>query len=377
MWLKKRKVKTKTKKGVVERTTYAFEITIGQDRYRKLLDDDYEEAIRRGKAFYQEILEQRAQAEEVARPKPLTVAKFKPTWLSNRVPQTRQYKDAEELARQRFEDHIEPHLGDLALQDVTRQRVDEMISQFHNKRNGKPLAKATEKHILLDLVSFIQYAVTCGHIDRNRLPEFEKIAPKVKKKAPKPISEEDQALIFSDLAAYTDELFHVKLARWTGWRQRNLFEIRWGDVYLDVDPAYAVLRETKNGESYKVPLTDQAIELLRGRRKQLGRIIHQDEPVSPVRLEQVDSIYQKSSRRISKRLRRRFVWNIHRMRDTLGCWLVDNGVPLQDVQALLGHKSITMTEKYASREFRRTAASLRGIGTPRQIDRQIVASIKP
>jgi site-specific recombinase XerD len=35
------------------------------------------------------------------------------------------------------------------------------------------------------------------------------------------------------------------------------------------------------------------------------------------------------------------------MRHTAACWLVIDGVPLYDVQALLGHESYRTTERYA------------------------------
>lgn len=361
-WLKSRSVKDKDGK---ERTAYVYDAWMEDEsgrftRERKSLGFDYEAAIRKGERFREEV--QKGRIEKTTKAKSMTIGEFAKQWFSHRVPQTRKHEDAVEDAKQRFRDHIEPYLGDTLIDELTREHIDEMRFQLRNKRNGKPLAPGTERQVLLDLSGLIEYAVVCKKLDRSRLSEVERIAPKVKQKAPKPISEEDQALIFGDPELPPDERFHIKLARWTGWRQRNLHEIRWGDVQLDVDKPYAVLTESKNGEAYKLPLTEQAISLLRERRKEMGnRIPHQDEPVSPFRERQADSIYQASSRRISKRLKRAFRWNIHRLRDTFACWLVDSDMPLEDVQALLGHKSITMTEKYARRSFRRTAETLRKV----------------
>ncbi len=43
--------------------------------------------------------------------------------------------------------------------------------------------------------------------------------------------------------------------------------------------------------------------------------------------------------------RQRF--RFHDMRHTYASWLVQNGMPLAKVQRLLGHQSITMTERYS------------------------------
>jgi len=40
-------------------------------------------------------------------------------------------------------------------------------------------------------------------------------------------------------------------------------------------------------------------------------------------------------------------FRIHDLRHTCAAWLVSEGVPLSEVRDLLGHASITMTERYA------------------------------
>ena len=40
-------------------------------------------------------------------------------------------------------------------------------------------------------------------------------------------------------------------------------------------------------------------------------------------------------------------FTFHGLRHTYASWLVQNGIPLITVQKLLGHSSITMTERYA------------------------------
>ena len=52
-----------------------------------------------------------------------------------------------------------------------------------------------------------------------------------------------------------------------------------------------------------------------------------------------------------------FNFTLHTLRHTFGSWLAMEGVPLRAIQKLMGHKSITTTERYAhlSREDLGTA----------------------
>lgn len=56
----------------------------------------------------------------------------------------------------------------------------------------------------------------------------------------------------------------VKLVSETALRQKDVLKLLWSDLHLDAEPPYLVRRTSKSKRQIVVPLTDEAIALLRG-----------------------------------------------------------------------------------------------------------------
>lgn len=154
--------------------------------------------------------------------------------------------------------------------------------------------------------------------------------------------------------------YFVPLALLTGARKRELLDARW----CDIDFVNGVWRipMTKSGKPLSVPLTREAHALLLDLRARLPGLM---EVASRTELEWVFpnpktgkpfvSIFNSwNSARIEAGVPN---LRIHDLRHSFASALVNHGVPIYDVQKLLGHQSIKTTERYSHLAPERLRAS--------------------
>ncbi|GMU56465.1 MAG: hypothetical protein AMXMBFR33_56110 [Candidatus Xenobia bacterium] len=167
------------------------------------------------------------------------------------------------------------------------------------------------------------------------------------------LSDEEEALL---RPCCSPELWlKVEIAYLSGLRQGEQFGLRRKD--LDFRARVIHVRESKHGESRTVPMSDRLAELFRA---QLDS--HDAEWVWPG--EDPSKPYLKTSsytalqRACKKAGLKNFRW--HDLRHTFCSRLAMAGCSLATIQALAGHKTITVTQRYAhlSPEHNRAAMEL-------------------
>lgn len=141
----------------------------------------------------------------------------------------------------------------------------------------------------------------------------------------------------------------------TGLRAGNLFGLRRQD--LDLGQALLRVPETKHGGHHDLPLTARAVAIF-------GQLLAAHDspwvfpsPRNAARPRNYDAWYHRVFAPACARagLRLRF----HDLRHTFGSRLVAAGVPIYDVGALLGHKSLEVTKRYAHLAPERLRESVR------------------
>lgn len=135
----------------------------------------------------------------------------------------------------------------------------------------------------------------------------------------------------------------MKLVLYTGMRRGELFRLKWDD--LDFEQGFILIREPKNNEDQKIPLSDSAKILLK----------NHDRPYP-------DSPYVFPGRNGNKRTDIKFQVNrikekaglpkdfrpLHGLRHVYASMLASSGkVDMYQLQKLLTHKSPLMTQRYA------------------------------
>ena len=138
----------------------------------------------------------------------------------------------------------------------------------------------------------------------------------------------------------------ITVAVMTGCRRGELLGLEWSRVDLKANVVRLGAAETKAGKARLVPLNQSAREALLRRFRY--RATHC--PASPwvfctkggERVELVRSSYLRACTTVGLS-----GFHFHDLRHTCGSWLMQAGVPVGHIAAVLGHSTVRMTERYA------------------------------
>jgi len=121
----------------------------------------------------------------------------------------------------------------------------------------------------------------------------------------------------------------------TGMRRGELLALSWKDV--DFEARLIRIEKSKNGEKRSVPMSQTLCDTLKAIKVRdiSGRVF-------PMSIRSVRCAYDKTLEKTGIT-----DFHFHDMRHAFATRLVQNGVGLYKVQKLLGHKSVTMTQRYA------------------------------
>ena len=139
------------------------------------------------------------------------------------------------------------------------------------------------------------------------------------------------------LKACSSPLFRavILFAIETGMRRGEILSLTWENVYLE--KRYVHLPDTKNGDSRDVPLSPQALELLR----ELPRNIRGDQVVFPIHYEALKSAWRRACDRAGiSNLR------FHDLRHEATSRFFEKGLNVMEVAAITGHKDLRMLQRY-------------------------------
>jgi integrase len=140
----------------------------------------------------------------------------------------------------------------------------------------------------------------------------------------------------------------VKLLLLTGARKGEALHLRWCDI--DFDKRIWTVPRSKNGRSRRIVLNDSAVETVLAAgavAERYGLTVGADAFVfqNPHRQTAYQSFY--SAYHAARSAAGLEDVRIHDLRHTFASLLVNRGVSLYEVQTLLGHSSIQMTQRYA------------------------------
>jgi integrase len=133
----------------------------------------------------------------------------------------------------------------------------------------------------------------------------------------------------------------VLMSLTTGARKSELLGLRYADI--DLDRASAYVRTSKNGEPRVLPLTPAVIDEIR----RFGKPAHRDallfarvgDPDRPFTIGKAWSIAVRDARLTD--------FKFHDLRHSAASMLAQNGASLLDIAAVLGHRQLDVTRRYA------------------------------
>lgn len=160
------------------------------------------------------------------------------------------------------------------------------------------------------------------------------------------LSDDDEKIVRATiLKRCPHHIEEFDIALHTGMRKGEQYSLEWPEVYTQ--RKRIKLDETKNGSSREIPMNNtclKAFQALYDRRPHNGRVCQSKwgENLNDSRKWFELAIEEAAKQRPALR---GFIW--HCLRHTFISRLVMKGVDLRTVQELAGHKTITMTARYA------------------------------
>ncbi|NCO60141.1 MAG: integrase [Deltaproteobacteria bacterium CG_4_9_14_3_um_filter_51_14] len=161
------------------------------------------------------------------------------------------------------------------------------------------------------------------------------------------LTEEEAATLLEALRERSEQTYQMALMSLnTGARFSEIAGLRFGDV--DLQGGTLTFWDTKNGQSRVVFMTDQVKEVFSKKQGERNQLVFPARTGG--RMASISKVFDRTvaelglNKGITDR-RQKLVF--HSLRHTAASWLVQRGVDLLTVAAILGHKSIKMCERYS------------------------------
>lgn len=232
------------------------------------------------------------------------------------------------------------HVGD---KDV-KKTVPADIERFKTQRK-KEVSDATVNNNVRGIKSCFRKAFELELITKNPAAKIRGI--REEEQAPVYLTQEDAAMF---LQATMREPWFGKIVLFsmqTGLRRGEITNLRKEDfdrVHKVMDVHSTSSYKVKFGKRRIVTLNEVALQIVEERMKRSeSEYIFPDEHGMQLKPERLTKKFRKYIRACGLNNK----YHFHSLRHTFGSLLCQNNVPLRDIQELMGHSRITVTERYA------------------------------
>ena len=245
-----------------------------------------------------------------------------------------------------FNKHIRSTLGTKLIVDISGEDIDGwMLAQIEQGYK----ASTVNKHAA-QLNRMLNIAVHWGYCDKNAFKAAAIRKLPVGDYVQRFLTRSEISKLLSACKRSTHPYLHlfIKLLLLTGARKSELRLAQWKDI--DADKKELFVAVSKSGRSRKVQLSSAALAVLdqvRERSAALGLDTARDSWIfaNPRTRRPYTSFHIAFFR--ARNIAHLPTVRIHDLRHTYASLLINNGASIYEVQQLLGHHHISMTERYA------------------------------
>lgn len=235
------------------------------------------------------------------------------------------------------------YFGAQRLHEITPELIEQFKRRIKDETTirGTKRAPASVDRILAVLSGVFALAVRFGELKDNPVRRVDYFHQHNHRD--RVLSAAEETTLFAALADEPRFYRMIKVLLYTGMRRGEMFLIEWRDV--DFDNGFITLRgeTTKTSKPRVVPLFSHVLEILKSIRAEAGE---------PGELEKVFSNYKPRGEYLSKRFAD--LCNslgitsvtIHTLRHTFSTRAFERGIDGLAHKALMGHSSLTMTNRY-------------------------------
>jgi integrase len=228
-------------------------------------------------------------------------------------------------------------IGNRELDSFTKFEIDSLHKEIGTNRGhyGANRALALIRHIF-------NVAIDWGFIENNPAAKIKPYPEQARDRFLQP----DEFNKFMDAINNQPDSLHkqlVLLLLYTGQRKGNIAALKWSNIDFTNNTLY--LPETKNGEPQRIPLTNQAIDLLkvmRSKRRKNNDYLFPSDMTSTGHINTPITFWHKILKEAGLTNLR-----MHDLRRTMGSYQAITGSSLHIIGKSLGHKSSKATEVYA------------------------------
>jgi integrase len=251
-------------------------------------------------------------------------------------------------------DVIDPHFrefndffgGDMYIDEI----ADSDISRFISKQNVKP---GTVNRKLDTLSALMRRAGDRWGVEISpiRISKHKLVAPEARTTW---ITVEQANKLIDASAPHLKPC--IRFALLTGLRLSNIIGLKWEQVDMKSRIIRSRVKSKKpGGKLLETAISDELLSLLIEQKPQkTGHVfVRRFKKRKPQPIKQFRNSFKSACKKAGL-----VDFRFHDLRHTAASWMVQNKVPLDVVQKVLGHSKITQTQKYAHREASAVAEAL-------------------
>jgi len=236
---------------------------------------------------------------------------------------------------------IDPVIGEKPLKEISTFDI-ERLKSYMMKAGKSP---RTIQYVMTTLGQIFRHAQKFG-CHSGEIPTLSVKKIRFDNKRVRFLSLEESHRLLNALKESSQQLYEMALiSLHCGLRAGEIFSLQWKDV--DLEHGLITLLDTKSGRTRTLSMTDDIKEILTLEGEREGIVF----PARNGR--RIDKISNSFFKAVDKAglnngvTDRRQKVTFHTLRHTFASWLVMEGISLYQVKELLGHASLTMTERYS------------------------------
>lgn len=214
-----------------------------------------------------------------------------------------------------------------------------IVEQYQTKLLGEDLKPATINRRLATLKHMFTKAAEWDTVPidaRERVRKVKLLSENNRRL--RYLSEEESQELINSCASHLRPI--VIMALNTGMRRSEMLSLEW-ERHVDLKHGFILLDDTKNGQRREIPINQTLREVLQGITRRINSLyVFTDEKGR--RFLDVKRSFATACRRAGIK-----DFKFHDLRHTFASQLVMKGVDITTVKELLGHKTLTMTLRYA------------------------------
>ena len=241
-----------------------------------------------------------------------------------------------------YENWIKPIIGDTPVREVSTFTLERIKRQLVKKKRSI----RTQHAVLATCRQALNLALRQGVIESNPVRQMR--LPRSDNRRQRFLSRDEAEQLLDATREHSAQLHDIcLLSLHTGLRAGEIFNLRWEDI--DLKSETILVRDPKSGRNRYAYLTTATKSMLKER---------QSTAICDFVFHQANGSPLREISRTFERVMLELGWNagqtdarlkvvFHSLRHTFASWLVQQGTPLYSVAKLMGHQSISMTERYA------------------------------